>query len=282
MQENTGIGPAFFLRFQGLLSMAALMSSSIPIPVRLNKFLAEAGLASRRGADALIQAGRVRVNGQVQTEPGTRVVPGQDKVLCDGKPVGAQAVRPLYIMVHKPVHVVCTVRDPQQRTTVLDLLPEDLRTQRLFPVGRLDYMSEGLLVLTNDGELTLRLTHPRHEHPKTYEVRIRGAVSESSIHTMRAGMRLHEGEQLAPVEVQIVSGSKDQDTVLHMVLRQGINRQIRRMCRDLGLTILRLRRIAQGPLALGDLATGAWRYLSASELRAVRRSVGLDDKVERA
>ncbi|GAB1410434.1 pseudouridine synthase [Desulfovibrionales bacterium] len=255
--------------------MAARMSSSPH--VRLNKFLAEAGLASRRGADALIQAGRVRVNGEVQTEPGTRVVPGQDTVLCDGKPVGVHTGRPLYIMLHKPVHVVCTVRDPQQRTTVLDLVPGALRTQRLFPVGRLDYMSEGLLLLTNDGELTLRLTHPRHEHPKIYEASIRGAVSESALHAMRLGMRLREGEVLAPVEVQIVTGTWEQDTVLRMVLRQGVNRQIRRMCRDLGLTILRLRRVALGPLLLGDLPSGAWRHLSASELRAVRRSVGLDN-----
>lgn len=256
--------------------MAALMSSSTP--VRLNKFLADAGVASRRGADALIRAGRVRVNGTVHTEPGVRVVPDHDEVRCDGRPVGVRSSASLaYIMLHKPVHVVCTVRDPQKRTTVLDLLPGGVRARRLFPVGRLDYMSEGLLLLTNDGELTLRLTHPRHEHPKIYEVLIRGPLPESAAQAMRSGMSLREGEHLAPVELQVERMAPGMDkTLLRMSLRQGFNRQIRRMCRDLGLTILRLRRVALGPLQLGDLASGAWRYLSAAEVRALRESVGLE------
>lgn len=244
-------------------------------PVRLNKFLADAGLASRRGADALIQSGRVSVNGLSQREPGTRVIPGQDTVLLDGTPVAARQDAPAsYVMLHKPVHTVTTVNDPQGRRTVVDMLPEDLRAQRLFPVGRLDYMSEGLLLLTNDGDVTLRLTHPSYEHAKKYEVVVREAVAENSLRTMRQGMRLREGERLAPVEVE-TSVEGNGATLLRMTLRQGVNRQIRRMCRDLNLTILRLRRVELGPLRLEGLESGKWRFLSAEEIKNLKSSLGL-------
>ncbi len=244
-------------------------------PVRLNKYLADAGIASRRGADALIQGGRVCVNGLIQREPGTRVVPGLDTVLCNGAPVSAmQDIPPAYIMLHKPVHAVTTVSDPQGRKTVLELLPEDLQAKRLFPVGRLDYMSEGLLLLTNDGEVTLRLTHPSYEHPKKYEVLVREAVTEKSLRTMRQGMRLQEGEQLAPVEVDATPDASGA-TLMRMTLRQGVNRQIRRMCRDLALTILRLRRVELGPLQLGALAPGKWRALTPAEILTLKSSLGL-------
>jgi 23S rRNA pseudouridine2605 synthase len=244
-------------------------------PVRLNKFLADAGIASRRGADALIQSGRVCVNGLIQREPGTKVVPGQDAVLCNGAPVSAgQDIPAAYIMLHKPVHTVTTAHDPQGRKTVIDLLPESLRKQRLFPVGRLDYMSEGLLLLTNDGEVTLRLTHPSYEHPKKYEVLVREAVTEKMLRGIRQGMPLREGEQLAPVEVDAIPTASGA-TLLRMTLRQGVNRQIRRMCRDLDLTILRLRRVELGPLLLGTLEPGKWRVLSADETTALKSSLGL-------
>lgn len=245
-------------------------------PVRLNKYLAEAGLASRRGADALIQAGRVAVNGLVQREPGTRVVPGLDAVLLDGTPVAARDdAQACYVMLHKPVHTVTTVSDPQGRKTVMALLSDDLRGRRLVPVGRLDYMSEGLLLLTDDGEVTLRLTHPSYEHPKKYEVMVREAVPEKSLRVMRLGMRLKEGEKLAPVDVEAMAAGSG-GTLLRMTLRQGVNRQIRRMCRDLNLTILRLRRVEQGPLRLGGLEPGKWRFLTAEEIGKLKSSLGLD------
>jgi 23S rRNA pseudouridine2605 synthase len=173
------------------------------------------------------------------------------------------------------VHTVTTANDPQGRKTVVDLLPEDLRRERLFPVGRLDYMSEGLLLLTNDGEVTLRLTHPSYEHPKRYEVLVREAVAEKSLDIMRRGMRLREGERLAPVEVEAsVEGSGA--TLLRMTLRQGVNRQIRRMCRDLDLTILRLRRVELGPLRLENLESGKWRHLTALEVQNLKASLGLE------
>jgi 23S rRNA pseudouridine2605 synthase len=250
--------------------------------IRLNKYLAEAGIASRRGADTLIQAGRVKVNGAVQREPGTRVVPGRDDVTCDGKPVKTrQDAEPVYVMLHKPAHTVTTVRDPQGRQTVLDLLPSELRTLRLFPVGRLDFMSEGLLLLTNDGEVTLRLTHPSHEHPKRYEALVRDPVTEDALNVMRRGMRLEEGETLAPVEGEART-LRSGNTLLRMTLRQGVNRQIRRMCRDLGLTILRLKRVGLGPLALGDLPPAKWRRLSDAEIDALKTSLDLTRGTERA
>ncbi len=243
--------------------------------VRLNKYLADAGIASRRGADALIQSGRICVNGLIQREPGTKVVPGQDTVLCNGAQVSSsQDIPSAYIMLHKPVHTVTTVNDPQGRKTVVELLPENIRAQRLFPVGRLDYMSEGLLLLTNDGEVTLRLTHPSYEHPKKYEVQVREAVTEKSLRIMRLGMRLQEGERLAPIEVEAIPNPGG-TTLLRMTLRQGVNRQIRRMCRDLDMTILRLRRVELGPLLLGDLEPGTWRALTDAEVTALKTSLGL-------
>lgn len=242
---------------------------SEPQPLRLNKYLADSGICSRRGADALILDGQVMVNGDICREPGTKVLPGQDEVRCQGRLARPRQTPLEYIMLHKPVHTVTTVRDPQHRRTVLDLLPETLRRQRLFPVGRLDYMSEGLMLLTNDGDLAMLLTHPRHEHPKIYEVVVREDIPAEALRRMRSGMRLKEGERLAPVNVETCR-QPDRTTLLRMVLRQGINRQIRRMCRDTGLTILRLRRIALGPLALGDLPPGQWRRLTTEEQHALR------------
>jgi len=260
---------------QGSLYCFAMPANT---PVRLNKFLADAGLSSRRGADELILAGRVQVNGHVQREPGVRVVPMQDKVQVNGQtvhpPLAGKQLE--YVILNKPVHTVTTVRDPQGRPTVLELLPDELRALRLFPVGRLDYMSEGLLLLTNDGEVTLRLTHPRHEHPKVYEVLVREHVSEQAQKIMRSGMRLQEGERLSPVAV-MASVQPDGKTLLRLTLRQGVNRQIRRMFRDLHLTILRLRRVAIGPLRLGDLEPGAWRHLAEEEVAALKADLGLTE-----
>lgn len=242
--------------------------------IRLNKFLAQAGLSSRRGADALILAGQVRVNGQQVTQPGIQVEPGVDEVLCRGQRIEIAKDRFRYILLHKPVHIVCTTRDPQKRKTILDLLPPALQQQRIVPVGRLDYMSEGLLLLTNDGQLTWRLTHPKFEHPKEYKVWVRQAVGEKELYTMRQGMVLAEGEVLAPVQVRAYP-LKNNQTLLRMVLIQGLNRQIRRMCRDLGLTILKLQRVAMGPIKLGNLAPGAWRELSIKEVQQLKSSVAL-------
>jgi 23S rRNA pseudouridine2605 synthase len=239
--------------------------------MRLNKALAHAGLCARRKADELIFAGAVRVNGEVVIEPGRRVDPGRDKIEVNGALLAANAP-PCHLMLHKPVRVVSTARDPQGRPTVLDLVPMAWRGRRLYPVGRLDFFSEGLLVLTDDGELANLLAHPRHHLPRRYVARVRGAAPESALDAMRRGMTLSEGERLAKVEVE--AEPRGRDTDLRLTLRQGVNRQIRRMCRDLDLTILRLERVSLGPLELGDLAPGAVRELTEEEVAALRRAAG--------
>ena len=244
--------------------------------LRLNKALAHAGIASRRAADAMIQEGRVVVNGTVITEPGTRIDPKTDSVTVDGKPLSPSGeTRYTYLLCNKPVQVVATAKDPQGRKTVMDLLPAPFNHLRLYPVGRLDYFSEGLLLLTNDGEMTLRLTHPRYHLPKTYLVTVREEPTHAMLETMRCGMTLAEGEILAPVQVTLLP---DKKFLLEMVLNQGINRQIRRMCRDSGLTVLRLVRLSTGPLSLGDLPPGAVRELTSQELASIKKAVGLPSR----
>lgn len=234
---------------------------------RLNKFIAASGYCSRRKADELIFAGAVQVNGVVERSPGRRILP-DDLIQVEGQQLAALPVSFSYIMLHKPIQVMCTAHDPQGRPTVLDCLTADMRRNRVYPIGRLDYFSEGLLLLTNDGELAQRLMHPRHHQPKTYDVLVRGTVPAAALATMRRGMTLAEGEHLRPVEVESRLQANGH-TRLRMVLHQGVNRQIRRMCRDLGLTILRLKRIRLGPLGLGDLPVGECRFLSAAETAAL-------------
>ena len=244
--------------------------------IRINKALAQAGLCSRRQADAFISSGKVRLNGEIVLELGLRVNDG-DVLELGGKKV---AVRPqkqadfIYLMLNKPVEVVSTVSDPEGRRTVVDLLPDEYAGKRLFPVGRLDYFSEGLLLLTNDGELTLRLTHPGFHLLKYYEVLLREDPDASALEAMRSGMTLAEGEKLAPVQVKRL-GRQKRGTLIEMTLNQGVNRQIRRMCRDLGLTILRLRRTGQGSLRLAGLEAGKCRPLELSEVAGLKKAVGL-------
>lgn len=239
--------------------------------LRLNKAIAAAGVCSRRKADELIFSGQVSVNGQIELNPARQVV-SADSIAINGRALPA-AQKFCYFLLHKPVQTVCTVHDPEGRPTIMDYLPQAARGLRLYPVGRLDYFSEGLLLLTNDGDLAQRLMHPRHHQPKVYEVLVRDRTPDAALAAMRRGMLLAEGEHVLPVEVE--KKELDGKSLLRMVLRQGLNRQIRRMCRDLGLTILRLRRVAQGPLVLGDLAPGKARTLTDAEVTALRKSAGL-------
>ena len=246
--------------------------------IRLNKALADAGVCSRRKADEYIFAGDVQVNGHTAQSPGMRVDTG-DVVLFRGEPlIFPDRNLPCWLMLHKPPHVVSTAHDPEGRSTVLDFVPSSWRGRRLYPVGRLDYFSEGLVLLTDDGDLAYRLMHPRWHLPRVYEVRVRSAgdmpVPRLALYAMRQGMSLREWETLAPVDVQMLPGGGP-GVLLKMTLFQGVNRQIRRMCRDLDLTILRLKRIKQGPLELGNLPSGTVRPLSCEEVNALRRAVGL-------
>ena len=243
-----------------------------PEALRLNKAIASRGFCSRRQADTLIFAGKVMVDGVTVTDPSLHAGPDAEIIIDGHRLSGGGICR--YLMMNKAVRTVCTANDPEGRPTVLDALPPDFRGERLYPVGRLDYFSEGLLILTNDGELAHRLMHPRFHLSKRYEVLVRGKVTQEALLSMQRGMILAEGEKLAPVDVRSHPAPNGM-TRLSMVLHQGVNRQIRRMCRDLNLTVLRLQRVAQGPLSLGDLASGCVRALSPAETMALRKAVAL-------
>jgi len=243
--------------------------------IRLNKYIAQCGIASRRGADDLVFTGKVKVNGTVADSPGLKINPDTDKVSVNGKTINLPGNSgDITLLLHKPVEIVTTAKDPQGRQTVLDLLPKEIRNKRPFPVGRLDFYSEGLLLLTTDGDLCYRLTHPKFHLPKTYKVTIRGTVPEHIIKKMRSGMTLEDGEKLAPIKVNALKPMAGTQT-LEMTLIQGVNRQIRRMCKKNGLTILRLHRVKQGPVSLGNLKRGKWRELTQEELSALKRAVKL-------
>lgn len=248
--------------------------------LRLNKALADAGICSRRKADELIFAGLVTVNGEKAESPGMRIDILRDKVTCQGKNVVfCPQKKTCLLMLHKPVSVVSTVKDPEGRRTVMDFLPPAYRTRRMYPVGRLDFFSEGLLLLTDDGELANRLMHPRWHMPRIYEVKVRlphaGYNLQKTLALFEKGMTLAEGENLAPVKAKPASALKNGEIWLEFTLNQGLNRQIRRMCRDTDLTILTLKRVQQGPVKLGSLGRGKVRELDENEIQSLRQSVGL-------
>ena len=232
--------------------------------VRLNKYLAGTGLCSRRKADELIAQGRVTINGH-PAQAGDRVQ-STDTVRVDGERLSSEEEK-VVLMLHKPVEVVSTASDPQGRRTVLDFVPQRYRHLRLFPVGRLDYYSEGLILLTNMGELAQRLMHPSHSQRKVYKVLVRGKVTDAALFRMRGGMTLTEGDVTAPAGVE--PEDLGRDTLLTITLQQGLNRQIRRMCRDCGLTVLKLKRVAEAGLRLGNLPEGETRALSQEEVAAL-------------
>lgn len=218
-------------------------------------------------ADQLVLDGFVEVNGKKALNPGARVSTS-DEIKVKGKILKAPPPL-LYVMMNKPIQVVSTLKDPQRRATVADILPEKYRGARLFPVGRLDYFSEGLLLMTNDGDLANKLMHPRYEHEKTYEVIIRGKAEPEKLEKIRKGMFLEKKIKLRPVEISAQT-LPDGNTKLIMTLRQGINRQIRRICDQFGWTILKLKRVSEASLSLGDLKPGECRELYPAELAELK------------
>lgn len=227
-------------------------------PVRLQKYLSDCGILSRRAAESAIVAGLVLVNGMT-AELGQKIIPKNDSVVYCGKPVFPREDKPYrYVLLNKPRGIVCTAKDEKGRPTVTELVR--IPGTRLYPVGRLDMDSEGLLLLTDDGSFANLLTHPRHEIPKIYRVSVSPAPSREQLQVLSAPMEL-DGYRLLPVDVRQISGSE-----LEMQLFEGRNRQIRRMCEAVGLKITCLRRTAIGKLTLGDLPTGAWRELTAAEV----------------
>lgn len=228
--------------------------------VRLQKFLASAGLASRRRCEELIAEGRVKVNGAVVTRLGTRVDPSADVIEVDGKRL-LPAPEKFYVMLNKPKGYVTTARDELGRRTVLDLV-SGLKS-RLFPVGRLDMETEGLLILTNDGEFANLLMHPRHEVWKTYVAVVRGHISKEAVNALRRGIVLEDGPT-APAKVRLLKS--DDRSVVELSIREGRKRQVRRMFAALGYGVEDLKRISYGPIRLGDLPKGRWRLLSKAEV----------------
>ncbi|MFQ6059606.1 MAG: pseudouridine synthase, partial [Anaerolineae bacterium] len=235
---------------------------------RLQKVLARAGVASRRKCEALILQGRVRVNGQVVTQLGTKVDPTRDTIEVDGQPIAPE--EKVYILLHKPRGYLSDTRDFRGRPSALGLVPDG---ERLYPAGRLDARSEGLLLLTNDGELAHRLTHPRYEHRKEYLALVEGEPTEATLQRMLEGVE-RDGQTLRADAVQRLEHLGSQARIhgwqqapsgmtwLRIVLHEGKKRHIRKMCAALGHPVRRLIRIRIGPLELGDLRVGKWRYLT--------------------
>lgn len=233
---------------------------------KLQKLIAAAGLCSRRRAEDLLRQGRVRVNGHT-AQLGDRADPRLDRIAVDGRALAARP-SPLLILLHKPVGVISTCYDPQGRPTVLELLPSRLRQgSGLHPVGRLDADSRGALLLSNDGALTLRLTHPRYGHPRTYRVWVRGHPQAETLRRWRAGVPL-EGRPCQPVGLKVVAEQPDR-TLLELAMAEGRNRQIRRTAALLGHPVLDLQRTAIGRLRLQDLPEGAWRLLEPWEVETL-------------
>lgn len=214
---------------------------------RLQKFMSAAGVASRRHAEAMILAGKVKVNGQVVRELGTKVDPEKDKVMVDGKKVRPRTEF-IYLAMNKPKRCVTTREDPRKRKTVFDFLRPELRNA-IWPVGRLDFNTEGLLLFTNDGDLTQKLTHPSFEHDKEYEVKLDKELSSGRIEKIESGMMI-DGKKTAPAKLRI------QGTTVYLTIHEGMNRQVRKMFGELGYSVLNLKRIRIGKLMLGDLASG--------------------------
>jgi 23S rRNA pseudouridine2605 synthase len=238
---------------------------------RLNAFLARSGVASRRAADKLISSGAVKVNGRVPSPEGVLIDPDHDEVTVDGR-----SVKPItthrYLMLNKPLGAITTARDEAGRTTVLDVVgDEGMGGHRLFPVGRLDADATGLLLLTDDGELAHRLTHPRYEIPKEYVVVVGGSPNTADVEKLRAGVKLDDG-MTAPAEVEVLRVLPGPMAELRLVIREGRHRQVRRMLLAVGHRVQSLRRVAFGPLKLGRLKVGGWRVLGVAEVEALRRA----------
>jgi 23S rRNA pseudouridine2605 synthase len=245
------------------------------VPMRLQKFLARAGVASRRGSEDLMTAGRVRVNGAVMIELGTKVDPDVDVVTVDGKRVSL-AEKPVYLVLNKPAGVVTTMSDPQGRTTVAALVPVR-EYPGLFPVGRLDYETTGLLLFTTDGEIAHRLLHPSRHVEKTYRVLVDGRATEPELDRLREGVSLDDG-LTAPARVKALRSSGG-TTYCEIVISEGRKRQVRRMFSAVGHPVLELHRVQFGPVELGDLSRASWRLLESREVTALREAVGMPEGV---
>ena len=240
---------------------------------RLQKIISSAGVASRRAAETLIVQGRVSVNGRTITELGTRADPASDDIRVDGRRVKG-AARNRYILLNKPRGYITTRADPQRRPTVLDLLEEGGVRDYVYPVGRLDYDSEGLLLLTSDGDLAARLTHPRHEVEREYDVQVAGVPDAHDLQRLERGMVI-EGRRTAMAQVtlrKVIEKAGGAQALLSLVIHEGRNRQLRRMCDAIGHPVDRLRRVRIGPIRDPRLKPGEFRDLTPKEVDALKRA----------
>jgi 23S rRNA pseudouridine2605 synthase len=244
---------------------------------RINRILAEAGLASRRKADELIEAGRVMLNGKILRELGAKAEWGKDSIKLDGREI-PQPEEKVYLMLNKPFGYVCTLNDPQGRPIVTDLLKDV--PQRVYPVGRLDFDSMGLLLLSNDGDFSFKLTHPRFHLPRTYKVTVQGTVTEKDINALTNGLQLEDGPIRASNAALL--GRQGEKSLVRLTIGQGRNRIVRRMIEALGYTVVHLVRIGFGNLELGNLKVGKYRHLEPIEIKELLEKTSQDGSRRRA
>ncbi len=234
--------------------------------MRLQKFLAACNVASRRASEEIILQGRVKINGRTVTELGTKVC-GSDRVELDGELLSLEGKK-YYIMLNKPVGYVTTVSDEQGRQTVMELIG-DIQS-RVYPVGRLDINTEGLLLLSNDGDFTYKVTHPKHKLDKTYEVWVSGNAELNAIRRLEQGVYI-DGRKTAPAKVDVVNYTKG-SAVLSITIHEGRNRQVRKMCAAVGFKVMALRRVSEGGLSIGNLPIGKWRHLNDAEIKLILKN----------
>ncbi|KPK29173.1 MAG: hypothetical protein AMK69_07540 [Nitrospira bacterium SG8_3] len=242
----------------------------LPQKQRINRILSLAGLASRRKADQMIKAGRIRLNGLVIREPGTRALWGIDSIKVDGQEIPKPFER-IYLMLNKPFGYICALSDPVQRPIVSDLL-KDIK-ERVYPVGRLDFDTLGLLLLTNDGEWAHRLTHPRYHVPRTYKLTLEGKITEQALNRLKRGIRLDDGPT-GPCKVTPIQ-QDEQKSIIRMTVTMGRSRMLRRMLDAVGYKVIHLIRTGFGTLELGELKIGDYRHLESHEIRAMKKMVGM-------
>lgn len=231
--------------------------------VRLQKYIAMSGAASRRAAEVMISEGRVNLNGKTVTEQGIKVEIGADKIELDGVPLVVKDKK-YYIMLNKPVGYVTTVKDQFDRPTVIDLIKNDI-SARVFPVGRLDYETEGLLLLTNDGDFAYKVTHPKFHMDKTYIAIVKGSLTAGGIAKLRKGVKIDDGFTTSPAEVEILD-SVEGRTAVKITIHEGKNRQVRKMFEAIGCEVTNLGRTKIGTVELGHLPLGRWRHLTSHEI----------------
>lgn len=234
-------------------------------PIRLQKFLAEAGIASRRKCEQLILDGKISVNGQTVQELGIKIVPNVDKITYCGKPVENQENK-VYILLNKPIGYVTTAKDQFNRDTVLNLVKVK---ERIVPVGRLDMYTSGALILTNDGEFVYKVTHPKHEITKTYTVTVKGIIQNEEVEKLKQGVQI-EDYTTRPAKVKILKTDLEKDiSRLEITIHEGKNRQVRKMCESVGRKVLALHRSKIGNIGVKDLKLGTWRYMKKQEIESL-------------